>query len=123
MPCVLVVEDEPDVRELLEVMLQAEGYDTLAAPNGAAALDAMQRRKPCVVLLDMMMPVMDGWTFRERQLANPPLADVPVICVTAMYDPARVSETLHVPCLEKPVDMDALLDRVRRACSRGPRNS
>jgi CheY-like chemotaxis protein len=116
MPCVLVVEDDADVREMLRTILETEGYDTLVAANGAEALEAMQQRRPCVVLLDLMMPVMDGWTFRERQLGMPAFAEVPVICLTAVYDPQAASQALHAPCLHKPVEMDALLDRVEQAC-------
>ena len=116
MPTVLVVDDEMDIRDLMQVVLTAEGYETLLAGNGAIALEIMHERKPNVVLLDMMMPVMDGWTFRERQLADPRVADVPVIGVTAVYDPRLVSEQLRIPCLGKPVNMDALLQKVDAAC-------
>lgn len=116
MPCVLVVEDDMDVREMLRTILETEGYETVVAANGAEALEAMQQRTPCVVLLDLMMPVMDGWTFRQRQLATPEFADVPVICLTAVYDPQAASHALRAPCLHKPVEMDALLDRVEQAC-------
>ena len=61
MPCVLIVEDEPDVREFMEVLLQTSGYETMSAPNGLEALQRMRARRPCVVLLDLMMPVMNGW--------------------------------------------------------------
>ena len=118
MPCVLVVEDDADVRDMLRTILETEGYETIVAANGAEALEAMQERKPCVVLLDLMMPVMDGWTFRERQLDIPQFADVPVICLTAVYDPQAASQALQAPCLHKPVEMDALLDRVEQACWR-----
>ena len=116
MPCVLVVEDDADVRDMLRTILETEGYDTVVAANGLEALDAMQERTPCVVLLDLMMPVMDGWTFRERQLGIPEFAGVPVICLTAVYDPAAASQALQAPCLHKPIEMDALLDRVEQAC-------
>jgi CheY-like chemotaxis protein len=80
----------------------------------------MQHRRPCVVLLDLMMPVMDGWTFRERQLADPALAPVPVICVTAVFNPGEVRRRLDVRCLPKPVDFDLLLDEVSGACAGNP---
>ena len=122
MPCVLVVEDDADVRDMLRTILETEGYETVVAANGAEALEAMHSHTPCVVLLDLMMPVMDGWTFRQRQLGIPEFAEVPVICLTAVYDPEAASQALRAPCLHKPVEMDALLDRVEQACWRsGPR--
>jgi CheY-like chemotaxis protein len=116
MPCVLIVEDEPDVREFMELLLQTSGYETMSAPNGLEALERMRGRKPCVVLLDLMMPVMNGWEFRERQLEEAGLADVPVVCVSAVFDPQQVASRLHVPCLKKPVEFPALLSEVAQAC-------
>lgn len=116
MPCVLIVEDDPDIREFMELLLIDAGYDTMTAENGARGLESMRARRPCLVLLDLAMPVMDGWGFRERQLADPELAKVPVVCVTAAFDPASVSARLKVPCLPKPVSFSAVLDAVQHAC-------
>src|SRR6185295_12106738 len=65
---VLVVDDDADVRTMMSTLLVLEGYHVLTAENGEQALAAMRRRHPCVVLLDIMMPVMDGWQFRRQQL-------------------------------------------------------
>ena len=116
MHSVLIVEDEPDIREFMELLLIDAGYDTMTAENGSRALESMRARRPCLVLLDLAMPVMDGWEFRERQLADPELATVPEVCVTAAFDPASVSARLKVPCLPKPVSFSAILDEVRNAC-------
>ena len=75
MPCVLIVEDDSDIREFMELLLADAGYDTMSAENGSRALERMRARRPCLVLLDLAMPVMDGWEFRERQLADPELAE------------------------------------------------
>ena len=117
MACVLIVEDDADIRGFMTLLLSGYGYDTMTAANGYEALTQMQQRKPCVVLLDMMMPVMDGWQFRERQLSDPALADVPVVCLTAIYDPEEVTERLRLPCLQKPVELPTLIDAVAGACS------
>jgi CheY-like chemotaxis protein len=69
-----------------------------------------------MVLLDMMMPVMDGWTFRSRQMADPDLRGVPVLCLTALFEPQVVAEQLKLRCLSKPVDFDRLLAEVSSAC-------
>ena len=116
MPSVLVVEDDPDVREFMEMLLASSGYRTASAANGAEALERIRAERPCVVLLDLMMPVMDGWEFRARQLADPELARVPVVCVTAVYDPEDVTRQLQLKCIRKPVDFDEVLAEVRRAC-------
>ena len=71
MACVLIVEDDEDVREFMDILLSSSGYQTATARNGAEALEAVRQTHPCLVLLDLMMPVMDGWTFRDRQLADP----------------------------------------------------
>lgn len=116
MACVLIVEDEPDVREFMEILLQTSGYETMSAPNGREALEQMRQRRPCVVLLDLMMPVMNGWEFREHQLAEKSLADVPVVCVSAVFDPHQVVQRMHVPCVRKPVAFPELLEKVAHAC-------
>lgn len=115
-PCILVVEDDEHVREMLVVMFQIEGYDTMAASNGRDALQAMRERKPSAVLLDLMMPIMDGWQFRRRQLEEPELARVPVVCMSAVASPADVEAQLGLGCLRKPLDVDTVLKEVQRRC-------
>ena len=117
-PVVLTIEDDPDARDFVRFVLESEGYWTIAAANGAAGLDEMQRRRPDAVTLDLMMSVMDGWTFRQRQLADPALADIPVICVTAFHEPAQASTTLSAPCLQKSLDIEELFARLQQALSR-----
>jgi CheY-like chemotaxis protein len=116
MACVLIAEDDPDVREFMDLLLSTSGYETITASNGREALEKMHERRPCVVLLDLAMPVMDGWTFRREQLRDQELADVPVVCVTAVYDVRQVQRRLNVRCLPKPIDFRALLTEVEDAC-------
>src|SRR5687767_12098335 len=104
MPCVLIVEDDDDVREFMELLLTSSGYETMSARDGQEALARMRERKPCLVLLDLQMPRMDGWEFRERQLQDVALARVPVVCITAFFDPEQVSRKLGLRCLLKPAD-------------------
>lgn len=99
------------------MFLGHSGYTIACATNGADALRMMHEREPCLVLLDLMMPVMSGWQFRERQLADPAIAKVPVVCITAAYDAQTVTRRLGVPCLPKPVDLEALATIVHRACT------
>lgn len=116
MPCVLIVEDDTDVREFMDVLLTTHGFETMTAANGREALEQMRARRPCLVLLDLMMPVMDGWQFRAEQLREPALADVPVVCVTALAEQTANIARLKVPCLRKPVEFQALLKAVEGAC-------
>jgi CheY-like chemotaxis protein len=115
---VLIVEDDPDVREMMETYLRFIGYSTACASNGREGLARLAERTPCVVVLDLMMPVMSGWQFREAQLANPATAQIPVVCVSAVFDRATVTERLGIPCLGKPLDFDDLSRLVGQACSR-----
>jgi CheY-like chemotaxis protein len=113
-PNVLVVEDHADLREMLAVLLEAEGYVVRTARNGAEALTSLEEARPAVILLDLMMPVMTGDEFRQRQLADPRYRDVPVICMTAAHDGRERAESIHADqYFQKPVDFDRLLGAVR----------
>jgi CheY-like chemotaxis protein len=110
---VLVVEDHEDLREMLVALLQTEGFDVLTAQNGAEALERLHDELPSVILLDLMMPVMAGDEFRRRQLADPRLRDVPVICMTAAHDGAVRAARMGVDAyFQKPVDFDRLIGAV-----------
>jgi CheY-like chemotaxis protein len=110
---VLVVEDHEDLRDMLAVLLETEGFEVLTAQNGAEALEQLRDRHPSLILLDLMMPVMAGDEFRRRQLADPRLRDVPVICMTAAHDGADRAKRLRaVAFFQKPVDFDGLIGAV-----------
>ena len=112
-----MIDDDEDIREALRDVLTEDGYRVDLAENGKDALAFMRRRgRPDLVLLDLMMPVMNGWDFRRYQLSDPSLADVPVICLTAVFDPARVAEDLRVRCFRKPVALDDVLNEVAAVC-------
>jgi CheY-like chemotaxis protein len=109
MSVVLVVDDDSDLRATICDILEAEGHTCRAAPNGEEAL-AMLRRDPDIdiVLLDLMMPVMNGWQFRERQLADAALAPTPVVVRTAAAVLTR-SPIVAAQIRPKPVTVKALL--------------
>lgn len=116
---VLVVEDHADLREMLVVLLQSEGFGVRTAVNGAEALARLDEERPSVILLDLMMPVMTGDEFRERQLADPRYRDVPVICMTAAHDGRERAKRMRADAyFQKPVDFEGLLGAVRRHASR-----
>jgi CheY-like chemotaxis protein len=118
-PSVLIVEDHDDTREMIAMMLGAEGFTVITAENGQRGLERLMRARPCLVLLDLMMPVMSGWEFRRAQLSlsDPDLASVPVLLLTAVPEPQRAAEQLHaVDVIAKPLNFDDLIESVRRHC-------
>jgi CheY-like chemotaxis protein len=119
MATVLVVEDNDDVREMMAVTLQLEGHEVITAANGREALETLRRgAEPCVILLDLMMPVMNGWEFRAALDADPDLKSLPVVVISAAG--REVLESAHAAAyLPKPIDIDALLDVVCGICANG----
>jgi len=112
---VLVVDDDGATREVLTLILEAAGYEVSCAANGREALDRLRRgARPGLILLDLMMPVLDGWGFRREQQRDPALASIPVVVVSAEADLRRRADSLAVAAyLEKPVEIDRLLETVR----------
>ncbi|MFW5966182.1 MAG: response regulator [Persicimonas sp.] len=109
---VLVVEDEENVRESVAALLEVEGLEVITADNGARAL-ALLRSEPDVslIILDLMMPQMDGWAFRARQLNQPELRDIPVVVLSGAREIDReVKEMEPEAVLRKPVSIQELLD-------------
>ena len=113
---VLVVDDDPHIRTLICRLLGTHGFTTVVAVNGQDALEHMREEKPCVVILDLQMPVVDGTEFRRRQLADPELADVPVICVTGHYAGTEALRSTGVQCFSKPLAFPVLLQAVHSIC-------
>jgi DNA-binding response OmpR family regulator len=109
---ILVVDDEPQVVWMLQFSLEAEGYQTLSARDGRAALDEVREHHPSVVLLDIMMPVMDGWAFLEELQALPADERPRVIVVSArssLRDRAKAAELGADAFVVKPFNVDDLL--------------
>jgi CheY-like chemotaxis protein len=116
---ILVVEDNDDVREMMAVTLELEGHRVSTAVNGRDALEKLKAgEKPCVILLDLMMPVMNGWEFRRVIEHDPALADVPVVVISAATGEI-VKNTRADAFISKPIDMDRLLDVVCDLCDGG----
>jgi CheY-like chemotaxis protein len=114
---VFIVDDDPDICEILQDLLESYGYRVATAANGADALDKLRAgEEPCLILLDLMMPVMDGIEFRDEQLRDPALAAIPVVIVSAGGDVAAKAAAAGVEGLTKPVDIDVLLATIRRFC-------
>lgn len=113
---ILVVEDDADIRMALADVLLEEGYQVRVAANGAEGLTELSRDpKPQLVLLDLMMPVLNGWQFRKAQQANEQLAHIPVVIVSADATAHKqASEIGAAAFLQKPVELDELLSTVER---------
>lgn len=117
-PTVLLVEDDGDVRDAVADTLEEAGYRVWPARHGLEALTALRERalRPCLILLDLMMPVMDGWQFREEQARDPALAAIPVVALSAHGGLEKLPAAGH---LRKPVELRALIDTVARFCGAG----
>jgi CheY-like chemotaxis protein len=116
---ILIVDDDDDVRDACVAVLGEEGYTTRTARNGREALDLLhQDLHPAVILLDLMMPEMNGFEFRARQLADPSIADLPVVVLTAGTMSDRIRQLHPDACLTKPFELDDLLGAVASAARR-----
>jgi CheY-like chemotaxis protein len=108
---VLIIEDDRDIRDTLADVFAVEGYDVARASNGAEGLEQARRLHPDVIVLDLMMPVMDGWQFRAEQKRDPAIADVPVVVVSAFGNLPDMDVAAFIP---KPCDLDVLLETTHR---------
>ncbi len=114
---VLVVDDDEALRDSVSESLRDEGFGTVCATNGREALDYLRAAAtpPCLIFLDLMMPIMNGWQFRDEQKRDAALAAIPVVIITANGSFERDSiDATEV--LEKPVRLDKLLDTAQRLC-------
>jgi len=124
MPCrVLIVDDCDTTRMGLSRILRNAGFDTVAMANGADALAFLKEGHSAhVIVLDAVMPVMDGWTFRRAQLADPWIADIPVVALTAVT--ARAARGLSASAtFQKPLDFRRLVDTLRAICRNAARKT
>jgi CheY-like chemotaxis protein len=117
---VLVVDDDPDILEALSEILEAEGFEIRRARNGKEALDRLEPDAPQLILLDLMMPVMDGWEFAQRMRQKPNVAKIPIIVLSADRNVgSKATDIGAVGHLAKPFELNDLLDMVRRALRQG----
>ena len=120
-PLIMIVEDEPDVLLVLRISLEAEGFDTTLAADGVTALHRIQIEKPDLVLLDLMLPVMDGWSVLAELSTrrDPP----PVIVCTAkrgLRDVARAQDLGAAEYVTKPFDVEHLTALIGEVLERRP---
>jgi two-component system chemotaxis response regulator CheY len=123
MPEILVVEDDEAIRGLVTEVLRDDGYEVGEAANGVEALAYIGQRKPDLIVLDLMMPVMDGWAFVEECRRHACCAQVPIV-TSASHDLPKTAERLRSfgvrTCLAKPFDVDGLLALVERYAPSAP---
>lgn len=115
---ILIVEDDLHIRETLQTLLELEGYSVFAACNGQEGLDLLEQiPTPCLILLDLLMPVMNGMEFLEAKNRNDTLGSIPVCIVTGVME-SKIPGT--VGYMKKPVSFDALLNFVKQYCGSPP---
>ena len=112
---VLVVDDDPSIQGFLAEALADEGYGVRTAANGREALAVLQEWRPDLILLDLMMPEMDGWAFRGKQRSMPGVSEVPVIVLSATRDlDAKTRDLEPAQVFSKPFDLERLLAAIER---------
>ena len=116
-PVILIVEDDENARDIFSTLLRHHGFDVQEARNGEQVLELAREHKPAVVLMDLSMPIVDGWTALRQLKANEHTADIPVVALTAHSmegDRRRTQDAGFDSYLAKPLDPHRVLSEVRR---------
>ncbi len=115
---VLIVEDDVDLRQDLAFLIEARGHEVTTAANGQEALERLaELGRPCMILLDLMMPVMDGWQLRSELLKDPDLSDVPIVLLSGIADIQEEARSLRATdFVTKPIDLEKLYQLVAKYC-------
>lgn len=113
----MIVDDDPDICMSVQIVLEAFGYRVTTASDGAEALRKLASDEaPCLILLDLMMPGMNGQEFREAQLRDPALAQIPVVVLSGDYKVDERAAKMGVEGLGKPIELPLLLAKVEQFC-------
>ena len=115
---IAVIDDDFDIRSMLTLVLEMDGYEVVAAANGQEALERLRSGPPtALILLDLMMPVMNGWQFRAAQKEDAGLASIPVVVLSGDGNVAEKTASIGAAgYLRKPIDLEALLETVKSYC-------
>jgi len=118
---ILIVDDNEDVREMFAFTLESNGYEVVCASDGGKALEMLRTGlRPCVIVLDLYMPGLDGFEFRAEQSADPALATIPTIIISGAFNATRAGAALDAAAaFRKPVDLDAMVAAIERFSQRG----
>ena len=112
---VMLVEDDPDIRTMVSQLLELEGWRVITFGNGGEALDSLRGgERPGLILLDLMMPKMNGWQFRAEQMRDSALSSIPVVVLSGDVRGADTSAVHADGYLKKPIDLEVLIATVRR---------
>lgn len=112
---ILIIEDDEGIRETLKVVLEMEGYEVYTAENGRQGLDALSKiTQPCLILLDLMMPIMSGFEFLSIQKNDIVIAPIPVVIISAFPD--EMKKVNAAGFVKKPIDLDVLLKWTQQYC-------
>jgi len=117
-PTLLLIDDHIDSRDAMEELFRREGYTVETAGHGRQALNKLYNGlRPCVILMDLMMPVMTGFEFRQEQMRHPEFSRIPIIVYSGVTDVRRNAEQLEAAAyVEKPIAPDRLMALVRQHC-------
>jgi CheY-like chemotaxis protein len=119
---ILIVDDDEDIREVLTDVLTERGYRAITAANGAEALEPLKTVRLSLILLDLNMPVMDGFEFRRMQRSDPVAARIPTVVMSALqHMRERIVDLAVDDALEKPLILEHLLQVIERYCGSSPR--
>lgn len=113
---ILIVEDNPDMRDLLALIVERSGYHPILASHGKEGLEKATVEKPDLILMDMMMPVMDGWEAARALRANPDTKNIPILATTALFRPHELKTCLDAGCngyIVKPFSCLDLQNKIR----------
>ena len=113
---VLVIEDDPDTKDAICGLLEYSGYSAMGVSNGREAIDFLKTHSaPSVIVLDLMMPVMNGWEFRDLQAADEGLSKIPVVVISASGVPSHLVHSKGtIDYIPKPFDPDRLMEAIER---------
>lgn len=114
---ILLIEDDESIREITQELLESEGYSVASAANGQAALELLNSMDPlpCLILLDLMMPVMDGWQFMEKKRLAPRLNAIPVVAFSALEE-RKISAARTDDVIRKPINPDVMIKVIKKYC-------
>lgn len=119
---ILIIDDEADFVDTLTFSLESNGFEVVSAPDGQSGIEKLKSENPDLIILDLMMPGMDGYEVTKRLKADSASSNIPIIVLTATVTPdlkQRVCSIQVTDCVTKPCDLEDLVDKIKKALSKG----